>query len=113
MSAQTHPLPGSLRLRFALLKKSPARLACVCDALRGIRGIEHVEANVATGSILIRYDGTAGNRHRLWDEVEAVLEYNHLYHDQQGQRLAYADVTRSPVLRLVRRSAQALAAALR
>ena len=111
MSAQTQPVPGSLRLRFALLKKSPARLACVCDALRGIRGIEHVEASVASGSILIRYENAAGNHHRLWDDVEAVLEYNHLYHDQQGRGDAY--VARSPVLRLVRRSAQALAAVLR
>jgi hypothetical protein len=109
MHAPTPPV--SQRLRFALLKKSPARLACVCDALRGIDGIEHVEASLATGGILIRYDSAAGNHHRLWDEVEAVLEYHHLYHDQQDTGETYA--TRSPVLRLVRRSAQALAAALR
>lgn len=111
MSAQTHPLPGSLQLRFALLRKSPARLACVCDALRGISGVEHVEGSVATGAISIRYEGAAAMHHRFWDEVEAILEYNHLYHDQP--RLAYTDVARSPVLRLVRRSAQALAAVLR
>jgi hypothetical protein len=114
MSAQLHSHSGSLRLRFSLLKKSPARLDCVCDALRGISGMEHVEASALTGAILIRYDGTAANNHRFWDEVEAVLEYNHLYHEQRAvDRHDDIAAPRNPVRRLVQRSAQVLAAVLR
>lgn len=114
MHAQLHAHPGSLRLRFALLKKCPARLDGVCDALRGIRGMQHVEASATTGAIVLRYDGTAAGNHRFWDEVEAVLEYNHLYHDQRAaERSGRGAALRNPVRRLVRRSAQALAAVLR
>jgi hypothetical protein len=114
MSAQLHALPGSLRLRFSLLKKSPARLDCVCEALRGIRGMEHVEASATTGAIDLRYDGVAANNHRFWDEVEAVLEYNHLYHDQREvERSEKVPSLRHPVTRLVRRSARVLASVLR
>lgn len=107
MSTHNHSMHGRLRLRFALLKKNPARLACVCDSLRGIHGIQTVEASLLTGTMVIHYDNESGNKPRFWDDVEAVLEYNHLHHDK------HATTDRNPVHRLVQRSAQALAAALR
>lgn len=105
---------GRLRLQFALLKKSPARLAGVCDALRAVGGVAQVDASVAHGSIVIAYDGAAGASHRFWDDVEAVLEYHHLYHDGHDGLMDHGQVAPpNPVQRLVRRSARVLAAVLR
>lgn len=95
MNTSPLPHPGRLRLRFSLLKKNPARMAAVCDALRAIGGIGAVEGSPVTGAMLIHYDGAAGNNPRFWDDVEAVLEYHHLHHDARRSR-----ATRSALGRL-------------
>jgi hypothetical protein len=107
MHATTDTLPGRLQLRFVALEKDSGRLASICESLRSIAGIRTVEADPGTGAMLIDYDAAAGTNPRFWDGVEAVLEYNHLYHDQRSAPPA------GSMRQLVRRSAQVLAAAWR
>ncbi|SHG64194.1 heavy metal-associated domain-containing protein [Massilia sp. CF038] len=112
MHAQALVLPVRLELRFALLQNNPARLAMVSDALRGLDGIEAVDVSVATGAMQIQYDGSVGNQHRFWDNVEAVLEAHHLYHDQRAAPRTHR-FAGLPVRQMVKRSALKLVAGWR
>ncbi|HEY0064232.1 MAG TPA: hypothetical protein VGC21_19100 [Telluria sp.] len=112
MQAQALTLPVRLQLRFSLLKNNPARLASVSDALRGLDGIESVQVSAQTGTVLIQYDGAIGNKHRFWDNVEAVLEAHHLYHDDREAPLMHR-FAGMPVGQLMKRSALKLVSAWR
>lgn len=52
-----HRLPGRLRLRLTKLKNDPESLASIAAGLRALPGIQAVEANAVTGSLLLRYEG--------------------------------------------------------
>lgn len=52
-----HRLPGRLRLRLTELRNDPESLASIATRLRGLPGIQAVEANAVTGSLLLRYEG--------------------------------------------------------
>lgn len=52
-----HRLPGRLRLRLSELRNDPESLASIAASLRCLPGIQAVEANAVTGSLLIRYEG--------------------------------------------------------
>lgn len=52
-----HRLPGRLRLRLTELRNDPQALAEVAARLQAIPGIQAVEANALTGSLLLRYEG--------------------------------------------------------
>lgn len=52
-----HRLPGRLRLRLTELKNDPQALAAVAAGLEAIPGMQAVEANALTGSLLLRYAG--------------------------------------------------------
>lgn len=52
-----HRLPGRLRLRLTELRNDPEALANVAAKLRATPGIQAVEANAVTGSLLLRYEG--------------------------------------------------------
>lgn len=52
-----HRLPGRLRLRLTELKNDPQALAAVAAELEAIPGMQAVEANALTGSLLLRYAG--------------------------------------------------------
>jgi hypothetical protein len=52
-----HRLPGRLRLRLTELKNDSAALTDIAAKLQAIPGVQAVEANVLTGSLLLRYAG--------------------------------------------------------
>lgn len=52
-----HRLPGRLRLRLSALKNDPQALAAVAAELKAIPGMQAVEVNAPTGSLLLRYAG--------------------------------------------------------
>lgn len=56
MSFYIHNIPGRLRLRSALIKKNPEVAKNVKEILETIKGVEVLDLNVLTGSILIKYD---------------------------------------------------------
>lgn len=59
MSHYLHTLPGRLRLKTRSLKNSEDKAAEVRALLRQLAGIETIEINLLTGSMLVRYDTTS------------------------------------------------------
>lgn len=114
------PPPGRLRLRFAALKRNPLRAASVCHCLRGIQGIQSVDASPITGSMLVQFDRKAGTSPQFWARIEAVIEGHRLHPATAGTDHAQASfpqeltqhLTEALVQRLLARSAAALVAAL-
>jgi hypothetical protein len=56
MSHYLHTLPGRLRLKTRSLKNSEDKAAEIRALLRQLPGIETIEINLLTGSMLVRYD---------------------------------------------------------
>jgi hypothetical protein len=54
-----HHIPGRMRIRCAALKGNAAAAAAAKAMLATQPGVESVEANTVTGSMLIRYTGRA------------------------------------------------------
>jgi len=50
-----HALPGRVRLKVRELKDNPALAGAVQKRLAGIRGVQLVDANAVTGSVLVSY----------------------------------------------------------
>ncbi len=51
-----HHLPGRLRIKSRQLKRNPGAISSACSLLANHHGIDAVEANSVTGSLLITYD---------------------------------------------------------
>ncbi|HTN70980.1 MAG TPA: cation transporter [Methylomirabilota bacterium] len=51
-----HNIPGRLRIKSAVIKKNPAEAAKIKSQLSSIPGVQNLDVNLVTGSILIRYD---------------------------------------------------------
>ena len=51
-----HAIPGRVRLRIARVKEDPSLPDEICRHLSVVDGIEQVEANPVTGSLLIHFD---------------------------------------------------------
>ena len=56
MSHYLHHVPGRLRLKTRSLKNSQDKAAEIRELFAQLPGIEAVELNLLTGSILVRYD---------------------------------------------------------
>jgi hypothetical protein len=54
-----HALPGRVRVKMARLKENPVLVREVQERLSAVQGIQRVEANPITGSVLISYDRAA------------------------------------------------------
>jgi hypothetical protein len=54
-----HAIPGRVRVKMARLKENPALVREVQERLSAVQGIQRVEANPITGSVLILYDPAA------------------------------------------------------
>lgn len=65
-------LPGRIRLRDPTLRQRAAseRLAV---ALRALRGVRQVDANLAAGSLLVQYDAAACDRAELEAQVAQLV----------------------------------------
>jgi hypothetical protein len=59
MSHYLHTLPGRLRLKTRSLKNSEDKAAEIRALVRQLPGIETIEINLLTGSMLVRYDTTS------------------------------------------------------
>ena len=62
-----HALPGRVRLKVRELKDNPALAGAVQERLAGIRGVQLVDANSVTGSVLVVYSAEGG------DALESVF----------------------------------------
>jgi hypothetical protein len=62
-----HAIPGRVRVKMARLKENPAEAREVQGHLSAVQGIQRVEVNPITGSVLILYDRTA------FDSLESLL----------------------------------------
>jgi cation transport ATPase len=56
MTGYMHHVTGRLRLKLPQMRKDPQRAQEIQSATCRIEGVTSVEANVVTGSLLIRYD---------------------------------------------------------
>jgi hypothetical protein len=54
-----HALPGRIRLKVAQVRENPALANQIQQRLTGVQGIQKVEVNPLTGSVLVLYDATA------------------------------------------------------
>jgi hypothetical protein len=54
-----HAIPGRIRVKMARLKENPTLVREVQERLSAVQGIQRVEANPITGSVLILYERTA------------------------------------------------------
>jgi Heavy metal associated domain 2 len=62
-----HAIPGRVRVKMARLKENPAIAPEVQERLSAVQGIQRVEVNPITGSVLISYDRTA------FESLESLL----------------------------------------
>ena len=53
-----HAIPGRVRVKISRLRENPALARDVQERLSAVQGIERVEVNCLTGSVLILYDRT-------------------------------------------------------
>lgn len=61
MTHDVHHLPGRLRIRIPGLKRNAVMAQSLRDTLCRIRGIQSVDANLLTGSLLVYYDPAVSN----------------------------------------------------
>jgi Heavy metal associated domain 2 len=54
-----HAIPGRVRVKISRLKENPALAWEVQERLSAVQGIQQVEVNPITGSVLVLYDRTA------------------------------------------------------
>jgi hypothetical protein len=66
-----HAIPGRIRLKVAALRGNPALTEAIQDRLAAVRGIDWVETNPRTGSVLILYEV---ERLRSDESVQALSE---------------------------------------
>jgi hypothetical protein len=56
MSDYVHSIPGRLRVKSATIKKNPTAAGRIRAVLSPTPGVQQVDVNLLTGSVLIRYD---------------------------------------------------------
>jgi copper chaperone CopZ len=56
MSNYVHSIPGRLRVKTALIKKNSGEAEKVERLLQSISGVQSLEINLITGSVLMRYN---------------------------------------------------------
>jgi Heavy metal associated domain 2 len=61
MSHYVHSIPGRLRVRSAAFRNHPENAKTARSLLGDLEGIRSVDANLITGSLLIRYDDQVVN----------------------------------------------------
>jgi hypothetical protein len=67
MSHYLHHLPGRLRLKARPLKNNEEKAEEIRALCTQLPGIEAIEFNLLTGSMLLRYDETSVNSAQSWD----------------------------------------------
>ena len=67
-----HAIPGRTRLRCPALRRDPAAVEAVADALAAVEGVRGVAVRPYTGSVLVTHDRAVGTR-PLIDAAQRVL----------------------------------------
>ena len=86
MGYYLHSVPGRLRVKIPQLRNNTGRCQEVQALLLGLEGVQDVEANCLTGSVLVRYDTDfiAGE-----SIVYALEEENHFVASQAANNTQY------------------------
>jgi copper chaperone CopZ len=91
MNYYFHNVPGRLRVKIPILKSRPIRIKAVEDLLLNLDGIEHIQTNPLTGSVIVNYDPgllhpqqiiQCLTDHQYFDESKVIT------HDELVQRAA-------------------------
>lgn len=61
MIHHVHHVPGRLRIRIPALKRNVEKARVLTKALARVSGVQSVEANLLTGSLLVHYDPRVSN----------------------------------------------------
>jgi len=56
MNNYVHNIPGRLRIKSAAVKKNPIEVGKIRILLTSMPGVQNLDVNLVTGSVLIRYD---------------------------------------------------------
>jgi copper chaperone CopZ len=77
MSYYVHSIPGRLRVRSPAFKNHPENARTARSLLGDVEGVRSVDANLTTGSLLIRYDEKIVNATRVLSALlaEGWIEY--------------------------------------
>jgi hypothetical protein len=67
-----HAIPGRIRLKISRLKDDPALARSIRERLLTVEGVQQVEVNPITGSVLVLYTGTAI---RPFDSLSSLMEF--------------------------------------
>jgi hypothetical protein len=79
MRYYVHHTPGRLRIKIPQIKHRPYRAKSVHDLLSGHGGLDRVEVNTATGSVVVYYNPEAIS----CDQILNLLKYNDLFDESQ------------------------------
>jgi hypothetical protein len=78
MSHYVHSIPGRLRVRAQSFKHNPENSHVAAALLGGLEGVQSVEANLITGSLLIRYEEDVVQSSRILGALVAEGLIRHL-----------------------------------
>ena len=78
MSHYVHSIPGRLRVRSRAFRNQPEVVETARSLLGNLEGVNSVDANLATGSLLIRYDDHVVNSTRVLSALVAQGWIEHL-----------------------------------
>jgi hypothetical protein len=79
MRYYVHHTPGRLRIKIPHVKHRPYRARSVQDLLEGHGGLERVDVNAATGSVVIHYNPETIS----YDQIVNLLKYNDLFDESR------------------------------
>lgn len=69
MLEYVHSVPGRLRVRTPLFRRNAHMAADARAKLRALNGVNAVDVNTATGSLVVQYDDRLLGLETLWDEL--------------------------------------------
>lgn len=94
MSHYVHSIPGRLRVRSRAFRHHADNAETARRLLRGLEGVRSVDANLTTGSLLIRYDAGLVEPTRLLGALVARGWIEHLPVPKPRPRAAAPKVVR-------------------
>ena len=97
MSYYLHHIPGRMRVKIPLLKERPAVVAEIQERLQTMDGVERVQINIITGSVLIYYDPDVVQSNQLIQMLK-----NHDYFDET-MAVSHDDYMRDAAARATRK----------
>lgn len=67
--AYVHRLPGRLRVRSEALKRNPTRGSEILTAIGMLPGVNDVDVNIVTGSVLVQFDPLRVSADAVFEEL--------------------------------------------